>query len=76
MQKIFLRLRLEGCEVLEIDPDAIRGFRIEYSDKDHAYMLTASNDSQAYILQIGNFDTCHHLLNKIHAILDIQIRDI
>jgi len=76
MQKIFLRLRLEGCEVLEIDPDSLIGFRVQYSDPEACYILTAFNDSQAFVIHSGTFDTCHAELNRLHNILDIKLRDI
>lgn len=73
--KTLLRLRIEGMRVVEVDPDTIRTFRIDDND-DGQYMLTMANDSQEYILHVGNSDQCHMMLNKLHNIMDIHVIDI
>ncbi len=74
--KILLRLRLEGMCVVEMDPDTIRTFRITDDTDNGTYILSMANDSQEYILHSGSPDSCHALLNRIHNMLDVHIKDI
>ncbi len=73
--KRFLRIKLEGLRVLEIDVDTIRILKIE-TCTDGDYCLLAYTDTQMFDLQYGNFDTCHVMLNHIHKLLDVKVIDL
>ncbi len=77
--KKFLRLKLSGAKVLEIDPTLITCMRIvdiEDAEKGQDYMLSIANNVSEFIVCVGRFDECHMLLNKLHSILDIELIDI
>lgn len=73
--KQFLRVKLEGCRVLEIDIDTIRILQVEVCD-DGEYVLLAFTDTQMFDLQYGNFDECHFLLNQIHDLMKVKLIDL
>lgn len=73
--KILLRLKLEGCQVLEFDPEMIRTLRVFATDEGD-YCCSVANDSQEFILCTGTFDECHMMLNSIHNKLDVDVIDI
>jgi len=71
----FIRFKLEGARVLEIDVSVIQLLNIEICD-DGEYVLLAWSATQMYELVSGTFDECHHLLNQLHDILGIELIDI
>jgi len=73
--KTFLRLKLEGLRVLELDIDTIRILQIEAYDEGE-YGLFALTDTQAVDLKQGTFDDCHAMLNKINEELGLKIVDL
>lgn len=73
--KRFLRIKLEGLRVLEIDVDTIRILQVEACE-DGEYVLLAFTDTQMFDLQYGNFDTCHMMLNQIHELIGVKLIDL
>lgn len=75
MKNLFIRFRFEGARVVELDPSTITGFHINKMDTGE-YYLSLYTESQEFIIETGNFDQCHALLNKIHNYLDLQFLEI
>lgn len=73
--KQFLRIKMEGLEVLELDLSTIKGFHIS-AYEDGFYCLHALTDTFEYDLHLGTFDSCHFMLNKLHEQLNIYLVDI
>lgn len=71
----FLRVKLEGCRVLEVELSTIRVLQVEICE-DGDYALLAYTDTQMFDLHYGNFDECHFMLNQIHDLLDVALIDL
>ena len=77
--RTFLRLKMPGATVIEIDPSTIISMRVvDTEDEDGAmyYYLTVGTASTEYIVCTGDFDVCHHMLNDLHDILNVSIIDL
>jgi hypothetical protein len=66
---------MEGTAVLEIDVSTIKVLQVE-AYEDGVYVLSAHSDTQIFELNVGNFDECHHMLNKIHKTLGVELIDL
>lgn len=73
--KQMLRIKSDGMQVLLIDPDCIISISISIDDEG-LYFLLLCNEAQMYIVCSGTFDECHHKLNQLNKILNINIIDI
>lgn len=79
LNKKFIRIKLEGAKVLELDPNDIKYMRImdmQEPEKGREYFLAIANSSTEFVALVGRFDECHFMLNQIHDILDIKLIDI
>jgi len=72
----FIRLKLPGACVVELDPSIITILRVVYDEDIGAYSLLVGTDSSQYVIMKGDMDQVHFKLNELHDILDIQILDI
>lgn len=73
--KQFIRVKQEGCRVLEIDIDTIRVLEVDVCD-DGKYILLASTSTQMFDLVYGTFDECHFILNQIHDLMKVKLIDL
>ncbi len=71
----FIRFKLPGARVLEVDVSVIVSLCIN-ADEYGEYVLCAFSATQIYDLCYGSFDDCHSMLNELHEILNIDIIDI
>ncbi len=71
----FIRFKLPGARVLEVDVNAIVSLCIN-ADEYGEYVLCAFSSTQIYDLCYGTFAQCHELLNQLHDILNIDIIDV
>ena len=74
--KEFIRLRLPGACVVELDPSIITILRVVYDDDNGVYSLLMGTDSSQYVIMKGAMDQVHFKLNELHDLLDIQVLDI
>lgn len=70
-----LRFKFDENAIIEIDPSAIKAFKIDERD-DGSYYLSLLTNTAEYILEHGNRTICYEKLNKLHNILDCHIRDV
>ena len=74
--KEFIRLRLPGACVVELDPSIITILRVVYDDDNGVYSLLMGTDSSQYVIMKGAMDQVHFKLNELHDLLDIQVLDM
>lgn len=72
MRRKLLRIKLEGCEVVEVYVDSITGFDICFCPDLNSYLLSIMTINNEFIICDGNFDTCHSKLNNIHKYLEAE----
>lgn len=71
----FLRFKLEGARLLEVEISKIQTFSIDKLDSGD-YVLAAFSESQMYELCYGNLSEVHTMLNTLHEMLDITVTDV
>lgn len=74
MKNIYLKFVFEN-RVVVIDPDVIKGFRID-QDEDGSCFLTAFSVNSEFIVEEGSFQKCQTKLTYLQNTLDIVTRDI